>query len=160
MVESPPEGYPRHPPPLREPFSHILHVVDGKWELQVRDLLKGFTRGGGGGRAGWVAKWCHWLTDHRIDCKLKTKIANTILLLCYLNKICLSLTVGFWQASANYIVKGGYKREPEPMDSPQSTTLCSTVNTSVKEGSRPQQHSWNSKALFFPTEISLHIVYI
>jgi hypothetical protein len=34
------------------------------------------------------------LTDHQIDCKFKTKIANTILLLCYLDKICcLSRTV-------------------------------------------------------------------
>ncbi len=44
---------------------------------------------------------CHSLTDHRINCKLITKIANTVLLLCYLNKICLSLTGGLWQALAN-----------------------------------------------------------
>jgi hypothetical protein len=105
-------------------------------------------------------KRCHSLTDHQLDCKLKTKIANTILFLCYLDKICLSLTGGFWQALVNYIVKGGYKRELEPVASPQSTTLRSTVNTSVKEGSQPQQHTWNRKALFFPTKISLHIVYI
>ena len=50
--------------------------------------------------------------------------------------------------------------EPELAASPQSTTLRSTVNTSVKEGSGPQKHTWNSKALFFPAEILLHIVYI
>ncbi len=33
--------------------------------------------------------------------KLKTKIANTILLISYFDKICLSLTGGLWQASAN-----------------------------------------------------------
>jgi hypothetical protein len=44
---------------------------------------------------------CHSLTDHRIDCKLKTKIANNILLLYYLDKIRLTLTGGFWQALAN-----------------------------------------------------------
>jgi hypothetical protein len=59
-----------------------------------------------------------------------------------------------------YIVERGYKREPEPVASSQSTTLRSTVNTSVKEGSQPQQHKWNRKALFFPAEILLHIVYI
>jgi hypothetical protein len=48
--------------------------------------------------------------NHGIDCKLKTKIANTILLLYYLDKIFLSLTGWYWQASANYIVKGGYKK--------------------------------------------------
>jgi hypothetical protein len=49
-------------------------------------------------------------------------------------------------------VEGGYKREPEPVASPQLTILHSTGNTSVKEGSRPQQHTWNSKALFFPAQ--------
>jgi hypothetical protein len=46
------------------------------------------------------------LTDHRINCKLKTKVANTILLLRYLDKICLIFTGGFWQASAN-LYSGG-----------------------------------------------------
>ncbi len=46
VKESRPEGYPRHPPPLREPLPHILHVVDGKCEIYSRDLLAG----GGGGR--------------------------------------------------------------------------------------------------------------
>ncbi len=44
-MESSPEGYPRHPPPLRELLPHILHVVDGKCKPQVWDLLAG-----GGGR--------------------------------------------------------------------------------------------------------------
>jgi hypothetical protein len=39
-----------------------------------------------------------------------------------------------------YIVEGGYKREPEPVASPQSTILHSTGNISVKEGSQPQQY--------------------
>ncbi len=63
-----------------------------------------------------------------------------------------------------YIAEGGYKREPEPVASPQSTTLHSTGNTFVKEGNRPQQHTWNSKALFFPAEItaahSLHFLHL
>ena len=37
------------PPPLREPLPHILHVVDGKCEPQVQNLLAGITRGGGRG---------------------------------------------------------------------------------------------------------------
>jgi hypothetical protein len=55
----------------------------------------------GRGEGGENAKRCHSLTDHRINCKLKTKIANTILLLCYLDKMCLSPPGGLWQASAN-----------------------------------------------------------
>ena len=73
----------------------------GKCDPRTQFLLAEFTRGGGGRRGGKNAKQCHSLTDHRIICKLKTKIANTILLLCYLDKICLSLTGGLWQASAN-----------------------------------------------------------
>ncbi len=41
-------------PPLREPLPHILHVVDGKCDLQERDLLAGFTREGGGVGEGAV----------------------------------------------------------------------------------------------------------
>jgi hypothetical protein len=52
-------------------------------------------------KGGVNAKRCHLLADHRINCKLKTSIANTILLLCYFDKIGLSLTGGLWQASAN-----------------------------------------------------------
>jgi hypothetical protein len=79
------------PPPPRAVTAHF--TCGGR---QVQDLLAGE-----GGRAGWFAKRCHSLTDHRIDCKLKTKIANTILILCYLDKIRLTLTGGFWQALAN-----------------------------------------------------------
>jgi hypothetical protein len=43
MKESPPEGYPRHPPSPRA-LPHILHVVDGKCDPQVRDLLAGAIR--------------------------------------------------------------------------------------------------------------------
>ncbi len=63
-----------------------------------------------------------------------------------------------------YKVEGGYKRELEPVASPQSATPHSTGNISVKEGSRPQQHTWNSKPLFFPAEItaahSLHFQHL
>ncbi len=58
--------------------------------------------GEGGGRGDLL----HSITDHRIDCKFKTKIANCILLLCYLDKICLILTGGLWQALEN-LYSGG-----------------------------------------------------
>jgi hypothetical protein len=60
----------------------------------------------GGGRAGQSAKRCHSMTDHRIDCKFKTKVANSILLLCYFDKICLILTGGLWQALADLYSEG------------------------------------------------------
>ena len=49
--------------------------------------------------------WQIWAANHLLS-QLKTKIANTILLLCYFDKICLTLTGGFWQASAN-LYSGG-----------------------------------------------------
>ena len=149
--EAKPSRHPRHPP-------HLFASCDGGFStwwtamcrFQAPFSLAEFTREMRGGRAGWSAKRCHSLTDHRIDCKFNMKIDNSILLLCYFDKICLTLTGNFWRALAIYIVKRGYKREPEPAASPQSATLHSTGNISVNEGSRPQQHTWNSKASFFP----------
>ncbi len=49
-MESPPEGYPHHPPPLREQLSHILHVesrqVRSASATSTREIL---LRGGGEG---------------------------------------------------------------------------------------------------------------
>ncbi len=112
--------------------------------VRTRFLLAGLCRGEWG-RAEKNAKRCHSLTGQRINWKVKTKIANNILLLCYLYL----LLVAFGKLRRSYIVNRAYKREPELAASPQSTTLHSTVNTSVIEGSRPQQHTWNSKPLFF-----------
>ncbi len=53
MVYSPPEGYPRHPPPLHEP---LPYTWTAKCELHVRDLLVGITRGGGGGEGGVICE--------------------------------------------------------------------------------------------------------
>ncbi len=71
-MESPPEDYPRHPPPpLREPLPHIFHVLDGKCEQQVRDLLAIITRGRGGGRAGVICKTVPF--DNRSSDQLQTQ---------------------------------------------------------------------------------------
>ncbi len=89
------------------PFTYILISIllcgfstwwTEMYRLQARFLLAEFTREMRGGRAGWSVKRCHSLTDHRIDCKLNMKIDNSILLLCYLDKICLTPTGDFWQA--------------------------------------------------------------
>jgi hypothetical protein len=85
----------------------------------------------GGGRAGLSANRCHSITDHRNGLKFNMKMDNDVLLLCYLDKIRLTLTGNFGELWRVYIVKRGYKREPEPATHPQSTTLHSTGNTSV-----------------------------
>ncbi len=86
--ESLPEGYPRHPPHLSASHYRTFSTcwtasADRKCDFYLWESLSV----GGGGRAGWFAKRCLSITDHRIDCQLKTKIANSILLLCYLNNI-------------------------------------------------------------------------
>jgi hypothetical protein len=96
--EKPARGLTTPPPHLsmrryRTFYTWWTASANRKCEIYSRDSLAG------GGRAEWLAKQCHLLTDHRIDCKLKTKLANTSLLLCYLDKICLSLTGGFFLAS-------------------------------------------------------------
>jgi hypothetical protein len=120
--------------------------ADQKCKIYLRESLAG------GG--GWFAKRCHSITDHRIDCKLKTEIAISILLLCYFDKICLILTGGLWQASAN-LYCGGRLSKGSRSQWPALSRLY-YIQLSVKEGSRPQQHTWNSKAL----KLLLHIVYI
>ena len=131
--------------------------ANSKCEIYLRESLAG-----GGRRGVWFAKRCHSITDHRIDCKLKMKIANSNLLLCYLNKICIILTGGLWQASANLYSGGRLKREPEPVASPQSTILHSTVQASPfwrKEVSHSNTRG-TVRLCSFPLKLLLHIVYI
>jgi hypothetical protein len=45
----PARGLPTPPPPPPLPLPHIFHVLDGKCEPQVRDLLASITRGRGEG---------------------------------------------------------------------------------------------------------------
>jgi hypothetical protein len=90
---------------------NIFHVLDSKCEPQVRTASAIFNRWnhswGGWGEGGVICEMVSFVNpDHQIDCKLKTKIANTILLHCYLDKICLILTGGLWQASANLYSRG------------------------------------------------------
>jgi hypothetical protein len=92
-VESPPEGYPRHPPPLREPLPHILHVVDGKCKPQVRDLLAGITRGGGG-EGGMICETVPFVNGSSDQLQTQNQDSQYYSLLCYLDKICLILTGG------------------------------------------------------------------
>jgi hypothetical protein len=102
------------PPPLREPLPVDFPCVGQQVRTASARFIARITRGRGG-RAGWFAKRCHSIKDHLIDCKLKTKIANSILLLCYFDKICLILTGGLWQALANLYweaIKGSRSQWP------------------------------------------------
>ena len=101
--EAKPSRHPRHPPHL---FASCVGGFSTWWtamcRLQARFSLAEFTREMRGGRAGWSVKQCHSITDHRIDCKFNMKIANSILLLCYLDRICLTLTGDLRRALASF----------------------------------------------------------
>ncbi len=94
----PARGLPK-PSPL--PSASRYHTFYTWWTASVIPKCEIYSLESLAGGGGVIYETVHSLTDHRIDCKLKTKIANTILLLCYLNKIHLILTGGFWQALAN-----------------------------------------------------------
>jgi hypothetical protein len=88
---------------------------------------------GGGGENN--AKLSHSSTGQHFHAGFKIKIANTFLLLIALTKSAYLLLASL--ASKNHILYSegrAYKREPELAASPQSTTLHSTGNTSVKNG--------------------------
>ncbi len=65
LVESPPEGYPRHPQPLCEPLPHIFHVLDGKCEpASARFTCENHSREGGeGGVICKTVPFNNWSSD-------------------------------------------------------------------------------------------------
>jgi hypothetical protein len=86
---------------------HLLASCDGgfsTWwremcELQAQFSLARFTREMEGGGRGDLR--IDSIKDHRIRLKFNMKMDNDVLLLCYLDKICLTLTGDFWRALAS-----------------------------------------------------------
>jgi hypothetical protein len=70
----------------------------------------------GGGRAGWSANQRHSITDHRIGLQFNMKMDNGVLLLCYLDKICLTLTGDFWRALASLYSEARLYKGPRACD--------------------------------------------
>jgi hypothetical protein len=81
------------------------------------------------------AKFNNSSTEQYFGARFYTKIAITFLLLIALTK-CAYLLLALLSSKNRVLYSEGraYKREPELADSPQSTTLHSTGNTSVKNG--------------------------
>ena len=73
------------------------------------------------------------------------KVDSDVLLLSYLDKICLILTGEPGRALAYLYSEARLYKGARAASLSQSTTPRSTGNTSVCEESRPQQHTWNSK---------------
>ena len=73
------------------------------------------------------------------------KMDSDVLLLSYLDKICLILTGELWRALACLYSEARLYKGARMAPLSQSTTTRSTGNISVGEESRPLQHTWNSK---------------
>jgi hypothetical protein len=72
-------------------------------------------------------------------------MVSDVLLLSYLDKICLILTGEAGQAFAYLYSEARLYKGARMAPLSQSTTPHSTGNISVGEESRPLQHMWNSK---------------
>ncbi len=122
-------------PPSSRPKSgfwgQIFHVV--KENMRVGRAVA--TRHGdwplGGGRAGWSADWYHSITDHQFCAQFNMKVDSDVLLLSYLNKICLTLTGDLRRALASLYRGARLYKGPRMATRPQSTTLHSTGNISA-----------------------------
>ena len=96
----PPFKAPPPPPPPRKLRRRIFHVVERNVPVADAVFTHQIHSRDGRGRA-IDANQCHSITDHRIRLKFNMKIDNSVLLLCYLDKICLTLTGHFWRALAS-----------------------------------------------------------
>ncbi len=122
-------------PPFKASPPHLF----ASWQVATADFWRGegkcasWRRRGNSpwrlaiwrGEGGWFADWYHSITDYRICTQFNMKMDNDVLLLCYLDKIRLTLTGNLWRALAR-LYKG-----PRTATRPQSNTLHSTRNISV-----------------------------
>ncbi len=86
------------PPPLRKLPPHIFHVVDGKVRFAGATFTRGIHSREGRGEGGVICKTMTFDNGSSDRVQINTKIDNSILLLCYLDKICLIPTGDLWQA--------------------------------------------------------------
>ncbi len=84
-----------------------------------------------GERAGWIAVWSSTLTGWQKPAQFKARIVSDVLLLSYLDKIGLSLTVKAGKALAVLYCKARLYKGPRLAGLSQSTTTRSTGNISV-----------------------------
>ena len=108
-----------------------------------------------GERAGWIAVWSSSLTGWQKPAQFKTRIVSDVLLLSYLDKIGLSLTVEAGQALAVLYSKARLYKGPRLAGLSQSNATRSTGNISVwiqKVGHSNTRGTVSS--LFFPAQIN------
>ena len=83
------------------------------------------------GEGGVIAVWYNLRTGWWIPAKFGTEMANAILFISYLDKICLTLTGNLWRALACLYSEARLYTGPREATRPQWTTLHSTGNISM-----------------------------
>ena len=93
--------------------------------------------------------------DYRIGAQFNMKIDKDVLLLCYLDEICLTFTGNLWRALASLYSESEAIKGSQNGDSPSvDYTTFYRQHLCVNEGSRPQQLMWNSEFfVLFPAQI-------
>ncbi len=84
-----------------------------------------------GERAGWSAVWYNSITGWYFSAQFKMKVDSDVLLISYLDKICLILAGDLWRALACLYSEARLYKGPREVTRPQLTTLHSIDNTSV-----------------------------
>ena len=127
----------RHAPPKPVPWRVYLAGLPRGESLDPRESHAKLRRQGqaprSGGRAGWSTVWYNLRTGWWIPAKFGTKMANAILFISYLDKICLTLTGDLWRALACLYSEVRLYKGARAASLSQSTTPCSTGNISVRE---------------------------
>ncbi len=106
-----------------------------------------------GEMAGWIAVWSSSLTGWKKPAQFKTRIVSDVVLLFYLDKIGLSLTLEAGQALAFLYSEARLYKGPRLAGLSQSTTTRSTGNISVRiqKVSHSNTHGTVS-SMFFPAQ--------
>ena len=134
----------RHPPPKPVPWLVYLAGLPRGESQNPRESLAKLRRQGqpprSGGRAGWSAVWYISLTGWKKPAQFRMKVVSDVLLLSYLDKFGLRVTVEAGKALACLY------SEARPGES--FSVDCYTFyrqHLRVGTEGRPQQHTWNSE---------------
>ncbi len=142
------------PPPPRKLWRRIFHVVKGNVRVAGAEATRQGYSPDGGGRAGWYANRCRSITDLRIGLKFNMKMDKWCSAPLLFRQDLLTFTGNLWRALASLYSESEAIKESQNGDSPSvDYTTFYRQHLCVNKGSLPQQHMWNSKALFFPAQI-------
>ena len=156
----------RHPPPKPVPWRVYLACLPRGESQNPRESHAKLRRQGqaprSGGRAGWCAVWYNLRMGWWIPAKFGTEMANAILFISYLDKICLTLTGSLWRALACLYSEVRLYKGARTASPPQSAASHSTGNISVgvKKVGHSNTRGTVSSFVPFPPKYCCTIVYI